>query len=69
MNSVFFSLFKIYFELLDRPIAIPFKSKNIVCYVEIIYCRCIKKISVKYKKKFKKFRQNLSKNTHNLVID
>ena len=25
-NSVFLSLFKISFELLDRPIAIPFKS-------------------------------------------
>jgi len=28
-----------------------------------------KKFSLKYKKKFKKLIQNLSKNTHNLVID
>ncbi len=28
-----------------------------------------KKFSLKYKKKFKKFATNLSKNTHNLVID
>ena len=40
-NSVFLSLFKISFELLDRPIAIPFKSETIDSYVEIISCRWI----------------------------
>ncbi len=27
------------------------------------------KFSLKYKKKFKKFRENLSKNTHNIATD
>jgi len=40
-NSVFLSLFKISSELLDRPIAIPFKSETIDSYVEIISCRLI----------------------------
>ena len=40
-NSVFLSLFKISIELLDRPIAIPFKSETIDSYVEIISCHWI----------------------------
>ena len=35
-NSVFLSLFKISFELLDRPIAMPFKFKFNFWYDEII---------------------------------
>ena len=41
INLVFLSLFRISFELLDRPIAIPFKSETFDSYVEIISCRWI----------------------------
>ena len=40
-NSVFLSLFKISFELLDRPIAMPFKLETIYSNFEIISCRWI----------------------------
>jgi len=40
-NSVFLSLFKISSELLDRPIAIPFKLETIDSYFKIISCRWI----------------------------
>jgi len=43
-NSVFLSLFKISFELIDRPIAMPFKLATINSNFEIISCRWIKKI-------------------------
>ena len=43
-NLVFLSLFKISFELLDRPIAIPFKLETIFINYEIISCRLIQNI-------------------------
>ena len=59
MYSVFFSLFKITFEVLDKPIAIPFKLKSNFWYDEIISCECIeKKILVKYGSKYFKLILN-----------
>jgi len=43
-NLVFLSLFKISFELLDRPIAMPFKLETIDSNLEIISCHWIQKI-------------------------
>ena len=43
MNSVFLSLFKIAFEVLDKPIAMPFKLKFNFWYDEIISCERIEK--------------------------
>jgi len=40
-NLVFLSLFKISFELFDRPIAMPLKLETINSNFEIISCRWI----------------------------